>query len=227
VHLGVKATNVSRDSGLTTVTLEDGTLVSGEELLVAIGRRPRTEAVEGLGYEPGKPVSVDEYGRTNHDWLYAIGDVNGIALLTHMGKYQARLVADAIGGRPLPPQHAANGATSPRVIFTDPQVAAVGHTLESAREAGLTVRVVDVGTSANAGGSFYGRNAAGTARIVIDDNRDVIVGATVTGADVADFLHAFTIAIVAEVPLQRLWHAVPAFPTRSELWLRLLEKAGL
>jgi pyruvate/2-oxoglutarate dehydrogenase complex dihydrolipoamide dehydrogenase (E3) component len=227
IHLGRKAVRVHREAGLATVTLEDGTLVSGEELLVAIGRRPNTAAAEPLGYEPGKPITVDDHGRTEHDWLYAIGDVNGIAPLTHMGKYQARIVADTILGRPVRAQTIANGAQSPRVIFTDPQVAAVGHTLDSAREAGLDARCVEVGTSANAGGSFYGRGAPGSARIVIDDARGVIVGATITGAETAEFLQAFTIAVVGEVPLERLWHATPSFPTRSELWLRLLEKAGL
>jgi dihydrolipoamide dehydrogenase len=139
----------------------------------------------------------------------------------------ARIVSDAILERPLEAQTLANGPRSPRVVFTDPQVAAVGHTLASAREAGIDARCVEVQTSGNAGGSFTGRNAPGTARIVIDDARGVIVGATITGAEVADFLHAFTIAVVGEVPLERLWHAVPSFPTRSELWLRLLEKAGL
>jgi dihydrolipoamide dehydrogenase len=227
VHVGAKAARVHREAGIVTVTLEDGTLVCGEELLAASGRRPRTAAVEGLGFEPGEPVAVDDHGRTEHEWLYAVGDVNGIAALTHMGKYQARMVAAAILDRPVGAQAAANGPRSPRVIFTDPQVAAVGHTLASAREAGLDVRCVEAETSGNAGGSFYGRGAPGTARIVIDDARGVIVGATITGAEVADFLHAFTIAVVGEVPLERLWHAVPSFPTRSELWLRLLEKAGL
>jgi dihydrolipoamide dehydrogenase len=86
---------------------------------------------------------------------------------------------------------------------------------------------VDVTTSGNAGGSFFGRDAPGTARLVIDDARGLVVGATITGADVQDFLQAATIAVIGEVPLSTLWHAVPAFPTRSEIWLRLLEKSGL
>jgi dihydrolipoamide dehydrogenase len=229
LRLGAKATKVHREAGLVTVTLEDGTLASAEEIFVTIGRRPRTAAVEPLGYEHGKPVEVDDCGRTlEHDWLYAVGDVNGVASLTHMGKYQARIAADAITGRrPEPAQHLANGPGSPRVIFTDPTVAAVGHTLESARDAGLDPRVVEVTTSGNAGGSFHGYNAPGKTQILVDDDRGVIVGATVTGAETAEFLHAFTIAVVGEVPLERLWHAVPSFPTRSELWLRLMEKAGL
>jgi pyruvate/2-oxoglutarate dehydrogenase complex dihydrolipoamide dehydrogenase (E3) component len=113
------------------------------------------------------------------------------------------------------------------VVFTDPQVAAVGHTLQSAEAAGLDVRAVDQQTSGNAGGSFYGRGAPGTARLVVDEGRRVIVGATFTGADVAEFVHAATIAIVGELTLDQLWHAVPSFPTRSEVWLRLLESYGL
>ncbi len=111
------------------------------------------------------------------------------------------------------------------MIFCDPQVAAVGHTSETAEQAGLDVEIVEVETSGNAGGSFYGRNAPGTSRLVIDKQRGVLIGATFTGAEIADFLHAATIAIVGEVPVARLRHAVPAFPTRSEIWLNLLEKA--
>jgi dihydrolipoamide dehydrogenase len=113
------------------------------------------------------------------------------------------------------------------VIFTEPQIAAVGHTLASAREAGLSVRAVDQPVGANAGGSFIGHEAPGTVRIVIDEERRVIVGATFTGVEVSESLHAATIAVIAEVPLERLWHAVPCFPTRSEVWLRLLEDYGL
>jgi dihydrolipoamide dehydrogenase len=159
------------------------------------------------------------------DWLYAVGDVNGRALLTHMGKYQARLAADAILGETVSLR--SDGGRSPRVIFTDPQIGAVGHTLASAKEAGIDARAVDVDTGGNAGGSFVGRGAPGTSRLVVDEARRVVVGATITGAEVAEALHAATIAVVAEVPLDDLWHAVPAFPTRSELWLRLLEAYGL
>jgi dihydrolipoamide dehydrogenase len=230
LRLGLGAVRVSRgDSGQVTVELEDGGAVRGDEILVAIGRRMSTDAVEGLGFEPGKPVPTDSRCRvTGHaDWLFAVGDVNGKVLLTHMGKYQARLVADLILGDDFFVAHGADGPGSPRVTFTDPQVSAVGLTFAAASEQGLKVEAVDTTTSGNAGGSFYGRGAPGTARIVIDRSRDVIVGATITGADIADFLHAATIAVVAEVPLSVLRHAVPAFPTRSELWLQLLEKSGV
>jgi dihydrolipoamide dehydrogenase len=144
-----------------------------------------------------------------------------------MAKYQAALASGHILGRPMAAQHQADGAGAPRVIFTDPQVAAVGHTTATAAAAGVPVRVVDLPTSGNAGGSYYGSGARGTSRFLIDEERQVIVGATITGSEVADFLHAATIAVVGEVPLERLRHAVPAFPTRSEVWLQLLEQAGV
>ena len=227
VRLGTSAASVSRN-GVVRVELDDGSAVEADEILVAIGRRPRSDDVglETVGLEPGGYVEADESLRVGTgDWLYAIGDVNGRALLTHMGKYQARLAADHIMGKEV--RLRSDGGASPRLIFTDPQVGAVGLTLAAAEEAGLDARAVDVDTGGNAGGSFVGRGAPGTARLVIDEERRLVVGATITGAEVAEALHAATIVVVGEVPLDDLWHAVPAFPTRSELWLRLLEAYGL
>ena len=222
-----RAVSVARD-GDVTVTMEDGSTATGSELLVAVGRKPRTEGLglETIGLEPGKPVEVGSNLRSSqHAWLYAIGDANGRVLLTHMGKYHGRLAADAILGKDV--RVVSDGPLSPRVIFTDPQVAAVGHTLSSAESAGMVVTAVDVETGSTAGASFVGRGARGTSRLVVDDSRRVIVGATFTGFEVAEWLHAATIAVVAEVPLERLVHAVPSFPTRSEIWLKLLEAYGL
>jgi dihydrolipoamide dehydrogenase len=228
VRLETSVASVSRN-GNVRVELEGGGVVEADEILVSIGRTPRTADIglETVGLEPGKHVVVDESLRVpGHEaWLYAVGDVNGRALLTHMGKYQARLAADAIRGRAV--RLRSDGGGSPRVIFTDPQVGAVGLTLAAAEEAGLPVRAVDVETSGNAGGSFVGRGAPGTARIVVDEDNRMLVGATITGAEIAEALHAATIAVVGRVPLEDLWHAVPSFPTRSELWLRLLEAYGM
>jgi pyruvate/2-oxoglutarate dehydrogenase complex dihydrolipoamide dehydrogenase (E3) component len=227
VRTGVRAVAVRRD-GEITVELDDGSTATGDELLVAVGRRPATTGIglESLGLEPGEALEVaDDLRSLTHDWLWAVGDVNGRAPLTHMGKYQARLAADAILGRDV--RVRSDGPLSPRVIFTEPQVAAVGHTLASARAAGLQARAVDVDSGGSAGGSFVGRGAAGTSRLVVDEDRRVVVGATFTGPEVAEWLHAATIAVVGEVPLDTLWHAVPAFPTRSEVWLKLLEAYGL
>ena len=232
VQLGVAVTAVRAAGGEVTLELDSGGPVRADELLVAIGRKLNSDEIglETVGLEPGKPVEVDEAMRApDHDWLYAIGDVNGRALLTHMGKYQARIAADVILGYPSGCVASnADGSRSPRVIFTDPHVAAVGYTLDAAQQAGLNVRAVDVSTQGNAGASFYGRDdTRGTTRLVVDDDRNVIVGATFTGPEIAEFLQAATIAVVGEVPLQRLFHAVPAFPTRSEVWLYLLEALGL
>jgi pyruvate/2-oxoglutarate dehydrogenase complex dihydrolipoamide dehydrogenase (E3) component len=210
--------------GSVRIQLEDGRSATGDELLVAVGRRPLTDdlGLDSLGLKPGGYVEVGETMQVpGHDWLYVVGDANGRALLTHMGKYQARVAAAHILGRTLP--LLLDGRVSPRVIFTEPQVAAVGYTLAGAREAGLNVRAIDRPVGANAGGSFIGHDAPGTGRIVMDEDRRVLVGATFTGVEVAESLHAATIAIVGEVPLERLWHAVPCFPTRSEVWLRMLE----
>jgi pyruvate/2-oxoglutarate dehydrogenase complex dihydrolipoamide dehydrogenase (E3) component len=227
LRFGRSAVGVTRN-GAVRLELDDGEVVEADELLVATGRRLATDdlGLESVGLEPGRPVEVDESLRsTRHDWLWAIGDANGRALLTHMGKYQGRLAADGVLGRPQ--RLLSDGPRSPRVIFTDPQVGAVGWTLAGAESQGLPVRAVDVETGGNAGGSFVGKGAPGTARLVVDERAGVVVGATITGAEIAEALHAATIAVVGEVPLERLWHAVPCFPTRSELWLRLLEAYGL
>jgi pyruvate/2-oxoglutarate dehydrogenase complex dihydrolipoamide dehydrogenase (E3) component len=230
VRTGEKAVEVAQSGSTVTVTTSGGASVDTEVLLVALGRTPSSETLglETVGLEPGGTIAVDAQMRVpGHPWLYAVGDLNGRALFTHMGKYQARLACDCILGRPHAISHGADGPLSPRVIFTDPQVAAVGHTTDTARAAGLEVEAFDTSTSGNAGGSFYGHDAPGTARFLVDRERRLLVGCTITGSEVADFLHAATIAIVGEVPLERLRHAVPAFPTRSEIWLKFLEKAGL
>ena len=231
VRLGAKAVAIHRErtGGEVVVELDEGPEVRAGELAVAVGRRPRTGdlGLETVGLEPGKWIDVDDQLRAtgvDGDWLYAVGDVNGRALLTHIGKYQARIASDNILGKRAAATE--DGLRSSRVLFTDPQVAAVGHTLQSAQDAGLNVHTVEASTSANAGGNFYGRNAVGTSRLVIDDDRGVVVGATITGSEVADFLHAATIAVVGEVPLERLSHAVPAFPTRSEVWSVLMTELG-
>jgi pyruvate/2-oxoglutarate dehydrogenase complex dihydrolipoamide dehydrogenase (E3) component len=226
VALGAKARAVRRPEpgGPVTVELEGDRETTGDELLVTVGRRALSDelGLESVGLQGGGPVEVlDSLQVRGHDWLYAIGDVNGRALLTHMGKYQARIVADAILGRRR--ELRSDGRLSPRVIFTEPQIAAVGHTLAGAREEDLEVRAVDAEFGDTAGSSYVGHGAPGSARLVIDERRRVIVGATFTGVEVAESLHAATIALIGEVPVERLWHAVPCFPTRSEIWLKLLE----
>ncbi|MGB7684855.1 MAG: NAD(P)/FAD-dependent oxidoreductase [Solirubrobacterales bacterium] len=207
--------------------LEGGGEVEAERILVAVGRVPHTAEIDldSAGVEANEHGFLDTDDRMRvgeSEWLYAIGDVNGRALFTHMGKYQAWIVAENILGRPV--EATAEGIGSPRVTFTEPQVAAVGKTLDQAREAGIDARAVDAPTDGSAGASFQGKETGGTSRIVVDQARGTIVGATFTGFETADFLQAATVAIVGEVPLPRLRHAVAPYPTRSEVWLKLLEK---
>ncbi|WP_134738059.1 NAD(P)/FAD-dependent oxidoreductase [Nocardioides sp. 503] len=245
LEVGIDATAARRDSsGTVHVTLSDGRVIEADEVLVATGRRPSTAdlGLEQVGLKPGDWLPVDDglavldATGTPIDGLYAAGDVNHRVLLTHHGKYQARALGDAIaararGERPdlgVWGRHAATAdvRATTQVIFTDPEVAAVGLTAEAAEAAGLRTRVVDYDLASVAGASIHADGYRGQARMVVDDERNVLVGFTVVGPDVADLLHAASIAVAGEVPLDRLWHAVPAYPTVSEIWLRLLETDG-
>ena len=190
------------------------------------GRRRTGSGSRRVGLEPGKPVEVGKNLRSaTHDWLYAIGDANGRALLTHMGKYQARIAADVILGKDA--SVVSDGPLSPRVIFTDPQVAAVGHTLASAAEAGLKVRALDVETGGECRRQLHRPQRAGHVAPRRRRGRRRSSAPRSRGVEVAESLHAATIAVVCELRLEQLVHAVPCFPTRSELWLKLLEADGL
>lgn len=232
-------TAASRDAQGARLTLSDGSTVRAAQVLVAAGRVPRTAdlGLDTIGIAPGDWLDVDDTLLVaGTDWLYAVGDVNHRALLTHQGKYQARAAGDVIAARaagsPVDDApwgvHAAtadHGAV-PQVTFTDPEVASTGMTAAAAQQAGLVTRVVDYDLGHVAGASARADHYAGRARMVVDEDRGVLVGATFVGPDTGELLHAATIAIVGEVPLARLWHAVPAYPTVSEVWLRLLEAYG-
>ncbi|MFC9436874.1 dihydrolipoyl dehydrogenase family protein [Nocardia sp. NPDC057030] len=220
------------------VSLPDGTRLVVDELLLATGRAPRTDDIgmETIGLVPGDWLTTDDtftVTAVEGDWLYAVGDVNRRALLTHQGKYQARIagavIADRAAGRDLDTspwgRHAgtADLLAVPQVVVADPEIAAVGCTVEEAARAGRAVDVVDYDIGHVAGALQHDPDYRGRARILIDPDRRVIVGATFAGPGVAELLHSATIAIAGEVPLDRLWHAVPSFPTISEVWLRLLE----
>jgi pyruvate/2-oxoglutarate dehydrogenase complex dihydrolipoamide dehydrogenase (E3) component len=231
VVTGVAMTAVGRDpAGAVRATLADGRELVADEILVAVGRRPATGdlGLQTVGLAPGKPVEVDDRLRAagvDGGWLYAVGDCNGLALLTHVGKYQARIAGDVVLGKDV--RDEVSRDIVPRVTFTDPQVCAVGLTKAQADERGMVTSVVDVDTGSVAGAYTEGESVTGTCRLVVDPDRRVLVGATFTGPGVADLLHSATVAIAGQVTLDRLWHAVPSFPTVSEVWLRLLEEYGL
>lgn len=244
IRTGTEATLVSRDpeTGAVTAELDDGSSLLCDEFLVATGRRPRTGdlGLESVGLEPGRWLDVDETCRVTavgDGWLYAAGDVNHRALLTHMGKYQARACAAAIAarargrvlevGRWEPWAATADHAAVPQVVFTRPEAAAVGLSQRQAEGAGMRVRAVEYPIGSVSGASLFADGYQGRAKLVVDEDRSVVVGCTLVGPGVGELLHAATVAVVGEVPLARLWHAVPSFPSMSEVWLRLLEEYGL
>jgi dihydrolipoamide dehydrogenase len=243
VRFGAETTAVHRDDTgvrIEVVAAGEKSVVRADEILVAVGRKP---ALAGLGLEtagldPDKPLTVDDGLRVEGvDWLYAVGDVNGRVLLTHQGKYQARICGDVIVARSRGEQAApaawskfaatADHRAVPSVVFTDPEVGSVGLTEAQARDAGLPVRAVEYDLGWVAGASLFADDYAGRAKMVVDTDRNVVLGATFVGAGIAELLHSATVAIVGEVPLDRLWHAVPSYPTISEVWLRFLETYGL
>lgn len=209
------------------VRLDDGTVeeLEADEILVATGRRPRTDhlGVGAVGLEPGENIEVDDHlvATGVGDWLYAVGDVNGRTLLTHTGKYQARIAGAHIAG--IDTRAWGDTKATPRVVFTTPQVAAVGMTEAKASEAGITTAVVTYDIGSVAGAATLGEGYSGTCKLVVDTDRQILVGATFVGPRTGELLHSATIAVAAEVPLDILWHAIPSFPTLSEVWLRLLE----
>jgi dihydrolipoamide dehydrogenase len=241
VRVGVAVTELRRPGGTGPVTLQldDGSELEADEVLFATGRKPLTDDIglETVGLTPGTWLDVDDTCRVRdiaEDWLYAVGDANHRALLTHEGKYQARVAGTAIGvraaGKPLDTRPWGAHATTadhhavPQVFFTDPEAASVGITAKQAAESGHEVRVVDVEVGEVVmGAKLYADGYTGRARMVVDVDRGYLLGVTFVGPGSSELLHSATIAVAGQVPIERLWHAVPCFPTISEVWLRLLE----
>ncbi|WP_437053158.1 dihydrolipoyl dehydrogenase family protein [Streptomyces sp. enrichment culture] len=237
VRTGTSVESVSRENGTVVAVTDGGDRIEADEILFATGRAPRTDdlGLDTVGLEPGSWLPVDDSLRvTGTDWLYAVGDVNHRALLTHQGKYQARIAgaaiaARALGASPLESDawgaHAATAdhAAVPQVVFTDPEAAAVGLSLAEAEQAGHRVRAVDVDLSSVAGAGLYADGYRGRARMVVDVEDEILRGVTFVGPGVGELIHSATIAVAGQVPVSRLWHAVPSYPTVSEVWLRLLE----
>jgi pyruvate/2-oxoglutarate dehydrogenase complex dihydrolipoamide dehydrogenase (E3) component len=241
VRTGVSVTELRRPepTGPVTLRLDDGSDVEADEVLFAIGRQPNTDDIglDTVGLYPGSWLDVNDACQVrgaNEQWLYAMGDVNHRALLTHQGKYQARMVGAAIGARATGQEldtapwgaHTTTADTRavPQAVFSDPEAAAVGLTAEQAERAGHRVRVVDVDFGATVpGANLYADGYLGQARMVVDLDREYLLGVTFVGPGVAELLHSATVAVAGEVPVARLWHAIPCFPTISEVWLRLLE----
>lgn len=240
VRVGVSVRELRRPhGGEVVVGLDDDTELRVDEILFATGRAPLTDDIglETVAVRPGSWLDVDDtclVRGVDGGWLYAAGDVNHRALLTHQGKYQGRIAGAVIGaraaGQPLDTGPWGAHATTadhhavPQAFFTDPEAAAVGLTAERAAQAGHRVRVADIEIGdVVKGAKLYADGYVGRARMVVDLERNCLLGVTVVGPGATELLHSATIAVVGQVPIDRLWHAVPCFPTISEFWLRLLE----
>ncbi|MER5213826.1 NAD(P)/FAD-dependent oxidoreductase [Streptomyces sp. NPDC002838] len=237
VRTGTSVESVTRENGTVVVVTGTGDRIEADEILFATGRAPRTDDIglDTVGLEPGSWLEVDDSLRvTGSQWLYAVGDANRRALLTHQGKYQARIAGAAIAARasgvPILESDpwGAHAATAdhdavPQVVFTDPEAASVGISLAEAEQAGHRVRAVDYDLASVAGASLYGDGYRGRARMVVDLEREILLGVTFVGPGVGELIHSATVAVAGQVPVSRLWHAVPSYPTISEVWLRLLE----
>ncbi|WSQ07362.1 NAD(P)/FAD-dependent oxidoreductase [Streptomyces sp. NBC_01231] len=237
IRTGTSVESVTRENGTVVVVTATGDRIEADEILFATGRAPHTNDIglDTIGLEPGSWLDVDDSLRvTGSEWLYAVGDVNHRALLTHQGKYQARIAGAAIAARasgvPLlesDPWGAhtatADHAAVPQVVFTDPEAAAVGLSLAEAEQAGHRVRAVDYDLASVSGAGLYADGYRGRARMIVDLEREVLLGVTFVGPGVGELIHSATIAVAGQVPISRLWHAVPSYPTISEVWLRLLE----
>jgi dihydrolipoamide dehydrogenase len=241
VRTNVSVTRLHRPSadGPVTVDLDDGSILEVDEVLCATGRAPLSGDIglETVGLTPNTWLDVDDTCRVRaveDGWLYAAGDANHRALLTHEGKYQARIAGSAIAARAAGHsldtepwgEHAATADhhAVPQVFFTDPEAAAVGLSTREAEQAGYRVHVVDVEIGEVVkGAELFADGYKGRARMVVDADRDHVLGVTFVGPGVSELLHSATIAVAGQVPIGRLWHAVPCFPTISEVWLRLLE----
>jgi pyruvate/2-oxoglutarate dehydrogenase complex dihydrolipoamide dehydrogenase (E3) component len=239
IRTGVEVVSAHRTESNAVLELSDGGKVVTEQVLVATGRIPRTMdlGLATIGLTDGDWLDVDDTMLVKgYDWLYGVGDVNHRALLTHQGKYQARAAGDVIAARArgdrvqdaMWGRHVASADAQavPQVTFTDPEVASVGLTAEAAAKTGRSIRVIDYDLSWLAGSTVYADGYQGHARAVVDEEKQVLLGVTFVGPDVSEMLQAATIAVVGEVPLSRLWHAVPAYPTVAEVWLRFLEEYG-
>jgi pyruvate/2-oxoglutarate dehydrogenase complex dihydrolipoamide dehydrogenase (E3) component len=241
VRIDATVTAVRRPGGTgpVTLTLQDASEVEADDVLFATGRQPNTGDIglETVGLEPGSWLDVDDTCAVRpleDSWLYALGDVNHHALLTHQGKYQARIAGDAIiaraAGRPVDTtpwgRHSvtADYHAVPQVFFCDPPAGAVGMTADQAERAGHRIRVVDIDPAAEVvGASLFADGYVGRARMVVDEDNGYLLGVTFVGPGIEELIHSATIAVVGQVPLSRLWHAIPCFPSISEVWLRLLE----
>ncbi|KAF2239408.1 FAD-dependent pyridine nucleotide-disulfide oxidoreductase [Viridothelium virens] len=243
MYLSAEVTGVQRKrDGTLEVQLKHGSVIHATEILISTGRRPRVKDIglEQLGIAVnGSRIPVDEslcVGLESGEWLYAAGDVNGRAMMSHTAKYHARVVVNAIiarktGAKPTITEWGSLSATAdkyavPQVVFTRPTVASVGLTRQAAEAAGRSFREVTAPLKTEGAELRAIGYKDGWAQWIVDAESGQLLGATFVGDDAADLLHASTVAIVGGLTIARLAHAIPSFPTMSEVYLNLIEAAG-
>jgi dihydrolipoamide dehydrogenase len=222
LRLGVQAESVSRVDGSFRVALEGGDEVRGSRLLVATGRRPRIVGLglETVGIEPTeKGIEVDEYcGAAEGVW--GIGDVTGVMPFTHVGKYQGRIAADSILGHDV----RASYDGIPRVVFSDPEIAAVGLTTEQARERGIKLSSAQISLPGTIARPWtYEQDPRGDLGLIADREHEVLVGAWAIAPLASEWIHQAALAIKTKIPLAVLRDTVAQFPTFTEAYLKALE----
>ena len=227
VRTGSTPTRARRDGADSVVELDDGTQAHGDVVILATGRVPRTEGLglEEVGVRLGGhgEVLVDEHCRAA-DGIWALGDVTAIMPFTHVAKYQGRIVADAILGRP----RTAGYDGIPRVVFADPEIAAVGLIQAQADQQGLRTTAVEIDLAESlARPSTYERNPRGHLGLLADTDQRVLVGAWAVAPQAGEWIHQASLAIRAHIPIDTLLDQVPQFPTYSEGYLTALESLNL
>jgi len=223
LRLGAKAVGVQLTDGERVVLLDDGEQVSGRELLVAAGRAPRVHDIglESIGITPD-PAGLQVDGRCRAaEGVWAIGDVTGVLAFTHVGMYQGRITAADIAGETVRADYTA----IPRVVFTDPEIAAVGLTERQAREQGIRVATSRVALADTIARPWtYQQDPGGDLGLICDRERQVLIGAWAVAPLAGEWIHYAALAIKTQTPLSVLRDTVAQFPTFTEAYLKAVER---
>ncbi|HLI58386.1 MAG TPA: NAD(P)/FAD-dependent oxidoreductase [Solirubrobacteraceae bacterium] len=226
LHLGANATEAGSSDGRRTITLEDGETLTAAELLIATGRAPRVGGIglDSIGIDPDPTgIKIDERCRAA-EGVWAIGDVTGVMPFTHVGMYQGRIACADITGQPA---HADYSAI-PRVVFSDPEIAAVGLTADQAAQRGTdtdtaTIELAD----AIARPWTYERDPGGELGIIADRRTRTLIGAWAVSPLAGEWIHYAALAIKTHTPIDVLRDTVAQFPTYTEAYLRAFERLDL
>ncbi len=227
VRTGASTVRTRRDGDDTVVELDTGGELRCDVIIVGTGRTPRAGdlGLDSIGIELGDrgEIVVDDHCRAG-DGVWALGDVTGVMPFTHVAMYMARVIADNIAGK----DRVARYEGIPRVVFSDPEVAAVGLTTQQAQQQGLNTASAEVDLAkAIARPWTYENNPRGHLGVLADSDRRVLVGAWAVGPQASEWIHTATLAVREQIPIERLLDQVAQFPTYNEGWLKGIERLKL